>query len=188
MSRIEAAQAAFYPDISLNGSVGLDVLSLGKLMSAPSRTWSFGPALNLPLFDSGRLQARLDIAHRQRNEQIADYNQAVLSAVRDVAQQAVDLQAIAHQLDEQARVSQASGAMLALAQARMRHGLATRGVVLTAELATLRELDIDLQLRARQLAGDVALTRALGGGYRAQAGAAPEQPTKQSLAEPDPKK
>jgi multidrug efflux system outer membrane protein len=101
LERIEATEAAFYPDINLSGFIGTDTVSLDELLKHASRTLSIGPALSLPLFDSGRLKASLSAARSRRNEMIADYNQTVFKAVSDVAQEGASLQGLQNQIAEQ---------------------------------------------------------------------------------------
>lgn len=169
LSRIEMTQAAFYPDINLTGAFGLDTLSLGKLFNAASRTLFVGPTLSLPLFDSKRLEARLGAARSERNEMIADYNQAVFNAVREVAQQGATMQGIESQIRLQDGAMKASNDLLRTAQAKFRQGLANRDTVLAAELARLTQQDASLQLENQQLLAEVSLVKALGGGYRSEA-------------------
>jgi len=169
LSRIDAAKAAFYPDVNLTGSIGLDTVKLENLLQAASRTLYIGPTLTLPLFDSRRLDAQLDGARTGRNERIAEYNQAVVDAVREVAQDGVQLQGIERQITEQAAATSTARAQLASAQARLTHGLADRAAALTAQLALLKQQDADLYLQQVQLLAEVTLTNALGGGYREEA-------------------
>ena len=166
LSRIDAAQAAFYPSINLTALIGQDSLSLGDLMSAGSRTFFIGPALNLPLFDSGRLQARLGSERNARDAMIADYNQSVVTAVREVAQEGVTLQGLQLQQERQAESQLADSRMLNGAQRKFQQGLGDRSLVLNAQVVVLREQDIALQLQDSQLYTDIALIKALGGGYR----------------------
>ncbi|HSY25998.1 MAG TPA: efflux transporter outer membrane subunit, partial [Burkholderiaceae bacterium] len=139
LDRIEATQATFYPDVNLMASFGSDVITLDKLFSLASRTLYLGPTVTLPLFDSGRLKARLGVARAERNELIADYNQSVVNAVREVAQAGVSLQGLQKQIDEQALTVAASKAVLHSAQARYKQGLADRAGLLNAELAVSRQ-------------------------------------------------
>jgi multidrug efflux system outer membrane protein len=169
LSKIDAAKAAFYPDVNLTGSIGLDTVKMENLLQAASRTVYLGPTLTLPLFDSKRLDAQLDGARTGRNERIAEYNQAIVEAVRDVAQGGAQLQGIEQQIAQQTSATGSARAQLASAQARMDHGLADNGSVLTARLALLRQRDADVYLQQVQLLAEVALTNALGGGYREQA-------------------
>jgi multidrug efflux system outer membrane protein len=167
LGRIAAAEAAFRPDFNLVGSVGLDAVSLGKLLRYPSRTPLLGATLDLPLFDSGRLKAQLGIARTGRDALLADYNEAVLDAVRDVAQEAATLQGIAKEVDAHGASTQASRALAANIEARARRGLADQASVLQAQQAVLRQRDVDLQLTDARLQTQVALVKALGGGYHA---------------------
>lgn len=178
LSRIDAAQAAFYPSINLTAAFGLDSLSLGDLASAGSRTFFLGPALSLPLFDSGRLQARLGSERNARDAMIADYNQAVVNAVRDVAQEGAGLQGLERQLARQDEIDRADRALLATARRKFAQGLADRAYVLDAQAVVLRQQVATQQLRGRQLNGEVALVKALGGGYR--------QPQPQTLPQSSP--
>jgi multidrug efflux system outer membrane protein len=168
LSKIDAAKAAFYPDLNLTGSVGLDTVKVENLLQAASRTVYLGPTLTLPLFDSKRLDAQLDSARTGRNERIAEYNQAVVEAVRDVAQGGAQLQGIEQQITQQAGATASARAQLASAQTRLDHGLADNGSVLNARVALFKQRDADVYLQQVQLLAEVALTNALGGGYHEQ--------------------
>ncbi len=120
------------------------------------------------MFDSGRLQARLGVARIQRNEIIADYNQSVFVAVRDVAQSGLALQGLEIQTREQAASAAAIQALMNTASARFNQGLIDHSTLLSAEMAVLKQEDASLQLKNQQLQAEVALIKALGGGYRAE--------------------
>ncbi|MDN2700929.1 efflux transporter outer membrane subunit [Janthinobacterium sp. SUN100] len=166
MSTIEAAQASFYPDIDLGASFGLDAIKLGKLLQSGSRTLFIGPALSLPLFDSGRLQAQLAGARSERNELIADYNQNVFNVVRDVAQASARVQGVENQLRLQQENLRASEAQLRNANARLKQGLADRATQLNAEMTVRGQVDLGMQLQNQRQDAEINLTVALGGGYR----------------------
>jgi len=171
LGRVAASEAAFRPDINLAAAIGLDATSLGKLLRYPSRTPLAGATLDLPLFDSGRLHAQLGSARASRDELLAEYNEAVLDAVRDVAREAATLQGIAQETAAHDATFDASRKLAANAEARMRRGLADRAAVLQARAAVLRQRDAGLQLTDARLQTQVALVRALGGGYHAQSSA-----------------
>lgn len=166
MSRIEAAQASFYPDIDLGASFGLDAIRLGQLLQSGSRTLFIGPALSLPLFDSGRLQAQLAGTRSERNELIADYNQHVFNVVRDVAQAGARVQGVENQLRLQQDNLRASEAQLRNANARLKQGLADRAMQLNAEMTVRGQVDLGMQLQHQRQDAEIGLTAALGGGYR----------------------
>jgi multidrug efflux system outer membrane protein len=167
LGRVAAAEAAFRPDINLAGAIGLDAISLGKLLRYPSRTLLLGATLDLPLFDSGRLNAELGMARSERDALLAEYNKAVLDAVGEVAREAATLQGIAKETDAHAAAARAGEALAANAEARLKRGLANRAAVLQARQAVLRQRDVELQLLDAQLQTQVALVKALGGGYHA---------------------
>nr|WP_307731204.1 efflux transporter outer membrane subunit [Massilia agilis] len=167
LGRTRAAEAAFYPDLNLMAAAGLNSVSLSRLLQYGSRTMLAGAALNLPIFDAGRLEAGLGEARAQRDELLADYNQSVLVAVRDVAEEAATLSGIAQQRRAYQEAVDKAASLEANARTRLKAGLAESAAVLQAQLATLRLRDAGLQLRDAELQSQVALVKALGGGYRA---------------------
>lgn len=168
MSRVEAAQAAFYPQISLNASLGLDALTLPRLLETASRTFFVGPSLALPLFSTGTLKGQLGGARSARDELIATYDQRVLDAVRDVAQAAAALQGLAAQSRQQREATELTRQLQRSIEARLRQGLADRAGTVQASLSVLRERQSELQLDRQRLQTEVALTEALGGGFDAE--------------------
>jgi len=171
MNRVDAAKAAFYPDINLAGSLGLDSLTLPNLLKTASRTFFVGPTLALPLFSTGTLKGQLGQTRSARDELIADYDQRVLDAVRDVAQAAAALQGLYAQAAQQHEAATLLDAQQRSAQARQRQGLTDRATTVQAGLAVLRERQAELQLERQRLQTEVALTQALGGGFHAEASA-----------------
>lgn len=166
LGRVAASQAAFYPDINLVGSFGLDAVSIGRLLRPDSRTMLIGSMIQLPLFDSSRLTAELGVARAQRNQVIADYNQAVMHAVGEVAAEGATLQGLERQASAHAATRAASAALVASATRRMKQGLADRAALLQASQAMLRQEEIRLQQQDAALQSEVALIKALGGGYQ----------------------
>jgi multidrug efflux system outer membrane protein len=167
LGRVAASEAAFRPDINLVGALGLDAVSLGKLLRWPSRTPLLGATLDLPLFDSGRLKAQLGVARGNRDELLAEYNEAVLAAVREVAQEGATLQGLEQEAQAHQTAVESSRKLLDSAEARMKRGLLERAGVLQAKMTLLRQQDTGLQLIDARLQTQVALVKALGGGYHA---------------------
>ena len=177
MNRVDAAKAAFYPDVNLAGTLGLDSLTLPNLLKTASRTFFIGPSLALPLFSTGTLKGQLGQARSTRDELIADYDQRVLDAVRDVAQAAAALQGLSVQAGQQHEAGTLIEAQQRSALARQRQGLSDRATTVQAGLALLRERQAELQLDRQRLQTEVALTQALGGGFHAQPGLTAQAPT-----------
>jgi len=162
-AQIDAARAAFFPRIALTGRYGTASAELDGLFQAGSGSWSFVPALSLPLFDRGRRQAGLSLAEVRRDQAVARYEQVVQSAFRDVS----DALAARHWLAGQRATLQATEALLTerarLARLRYDSGAARYLEVLDAERDLLATAQQSVQVRRAQLAADVALYAALGG-------------------------
>lgn len=164
-AQIGIARAAMYPTLSLTGAFGFESTDLGRLLEAPSRFWSLGFGLALPLFDGGRNAARVDAAGARQREAVAAYQQAVSTAFKEVADALVGLRAAREsQADVEARRAAAERA-LKLAQARFEAGYSGSLERLDAERsAAAAALDV-VRNRERQLAATVELMKALGGGW-----------------------
>lgn len=161
------ARAQFYPNVSLNAFVGLSSLGLSNFIEAGSKEWGVGPALRLPIFDSGRLRANLRGKSADLDAAIESYNSALIDAVHDAADQLASTASIGRQLAEQRQAQDAAEGAYAIARQRYEAGLGNYLNVLTAETNVLAQRRQAVDLAARRLDNQVALMRALGGGYQA---------------------
>ena len=164
---VDVARAAFYPDLSISAMAGLSSIDLGKLLVPGSAVFAAGPALHLPIFEGGRLRARFGVSQAALAAAVADYHQAVTDAAHDVAMQALTLQLIQERQRQNAAQVAAKTQLLASARARMQRGLSDAIPVLDAGEMLDRQRDASVQLDAAALAAEIALTRALGGGFGA---------------------
>ena len=166
--RMDVARADFYPNISLSALVGLQSLGLSNLFSAGSEYGNGGAAISLPIFDGGRLQGRYRGARADYDVAVATYDRTLIDALRDVADLVASRTANMRQLAGRREARVAAGEAAKLAGLRYRAGLSNQLEQLTAEdsLVALSRAVADLE--ARQLSLDIALIRALGGGYHAQ--------------------
>ena len=121
----------------------------------------------LPIFDSGRLNANLDIVRAQSNLSIASYNKAVVGAVNDVEKAASQLNAVAAENEHQLTIMQGTQKLKALAQAKYHAGIISGARMSAATLPDLSEQARAIQLHGQWLNADVQLISALGGGYQA---------------------
>jgi NodT family efflux transporter outer membrane factor (OMF) lipoprotein len=164
-SDVQAARAAFYPNINLSAFVGLASIGLDKFVNAGSEQYGVGPAVRLPIFDSGRLRANLRGKAADLDAAIESYNATVLEAVHEVADPISSLRAIERQQREQAQTQAAAEQAFDLATQRFRAGLSTYLTVLNAESAVLAQRRLAADLQARVLDTQLVLIRSLGGGY-----------------------
>lgn len=162
----DVARDAFYPDISISALLGLQSIDLGKLLSPGSRVMSIGPALHLPLFDKG-LHARFGVSQAALQAAVADYDAAVVDAARDVAAQALTLHQVQARQHEHVAALAAAESFRNTARAREQRGVTDARPALAANAELDRQRDAEIQLDAAALSAEIALTRALGGGYRA---------------------
>jgi len=162
---VQAARAAFYPNINLSAFVGLASIGLDKFVNAGSEQYGVGPAVRLPIFDSGRLRANLRGKAADLDAAIESYNATVLEAVHEVADPISSLRAIERQQREQAQTQAAAEQAFDLATQRFRAGLSTYLTVLNAESAVLAQRRLAADLQARVLDTQLVLIRSLGGGY-----------------------
>jgi len=163
--RIGQAKAAFYPNVNLAAAIGVQSLHLDKLFDSGSDVGSVGPAVSLPIFEGGRLKANLRAAEADRDGAVAAYDSAVTQALRDVADVAASERALNTRLSESRAALAASEDGFRIAKLRYQGGLSTYQNVLIAEQAVLSQRRIVADLESRALTLDVALVRALGGGF-----------------------
>jgi NodT family efflux transporter outer membrane factor (OMF) lipoprotein len=166
---VQVARVQFYPSVSLGAFAGYNALGTAHLLEAGSQQYGVVPALRLPLFEGGRLKAQLSGRQAERDTAVAQYNQAVLDAVREAADAIRSSEGAATQATEQARALAGSTQAHALAQQREQAGLGNRLVVLGAQTALIAQQRAAIDLQARQLDVRVQLVRALGGGWSAEA-------------------
>jgi len=163
--RIKAARAAYYPDISLSALIGLQSLGLNQLIDSGSTYGSVGPAFSLPIFDRPRLDGQLRGARATYDQAVATYDDSLVTALKDVADAAASLRALAGRQAQAASALTAAQNAYGIAQQRFAGGLSTYLDVLTAEDAMLDRRRVVADLQARGFTLDIALVRALGGGF-----------------------
>ncbi|WP_368541854.1 multidrug resistance outer membrane protein MdtQ [Enterobacter soli] len=165
MSNVDAAKAAFYPDFNLMAFLQQDALHLSDLFRHSAQQMGVTAGFTLPVFDSGRLNAQLDIAQAQSNLSIADYNKAVVEAVNQVARTASEVETLATKTQQQQRVEHDAARVVTLAQARFNAGLIAGSRVNEAKIPALQEQIAGLTLKGQYVDATLQLTSALGGGY-----------------------
>ncbi len=112
----DAAHADFYPNINLVAAIGFQALGLASLFSADALTMGVGPAVHLPIFDAGRLRAQYARATADLDAAVADYNGAVVTAVRQTADALTEVASLSDQRLEQQKALDSAGRALKLAE------------------------------------------------------------------------
>jgi NodT family efflux transporter outer membrane factor (OMF) lipoprotein len=162
---VEVARKRFLPNVNLMAFAGIASLGLDRLFAAGSAIGGVGPAVRLPLFSAGNLQAGLRGREAEYDLAVERYNELLLDAVREVADQVQARRALEIERGERRLALAATDRARRLALQRYEAGIASYLEVLDAEapLFALQRLDADLGARA--LLAEVGLYRALGGGY-----------------------
>ncbi|BBK41327.1 RND transporter [Allostella vacuolata] len=173
---VVVARAALYPRIQLTADGGLQSTALRSLFEPTAVFWSIAAGLTQPVFDAGRLQAQLAQQRARHGELVANYQQAILSAFRDVedALAAIDQTAQQERL-QQAVVANARRAF-EISEARLREGTIDLLTLLNTQQTLFQAQDSLAQIRLARLQGAVGLFQSLGGGFDPAAVPVPADP------------
>jgi NodT family efflux transporter outer membrane factor (OMF) lipoprotein len=163
--QIHAAKAQFYPSLNLTALGGVVSSEVDQLLKSGSTFAFLGPALSLPIFDGGRLRANLDKTDAQYDLAVADYNQSVVNALRDVADQVNAVRSLASQAAAQQQAVDTARAAHDLAEQRYRAGIGSYLEVLVVEEQLLVSQQRLAELQSRQILVSVRLSQSLGGGF-----------------------
>jgi multidrug efflux system outer membrane protein len=165
-ANIGAARAAFFPNITLTGSVGSASTELAGLFKDGSYAWTFAPQMLLTIFDAGRNRANLDIAKVDHDIAVAQYEKAIQSAFREVSDGLAGRATLAEQLRAQLAQANAESVRFKLADLRYRNGAASYLDVLDAQRSMFTAQQAAIQAQAAQLQNLVTLYKVLGGGWK----------------------
>ncbi|HLX44562.1 MAG TPA: efflux transporter outer membrane subunit [Bryobacteraceae bacterium] len=164
--QIGIAMAAFYPNLTLSGSAGLQNSSLTKWFSWPSRFWSVGPQLAETLFDAGRRRGVVEQQRAAYDATVAAYRQTVLTALQQVED---NLAALRILQAEAAKVQETVGSAqreLNVSTEQYKAGIQSYLTVITAQATLLAAQRSQVSLLSRRMVASVTLVQALGGGWQ----------------------
>lgn len=161
----EAAHAQFYPDVSINALVGFQAIGLSNLIGGDSFTTGIGPAIHLPIFDAGKIRADYAGATAGLDVAVADYNGAVVGAIRQTADAMTQVASLTARRGEAQNALDSATRAFDLAQQRYRLGLANQLPMLTAEASVLQAQQQMAALLADTTTQRVTLLLAAGGAF-----------------------
>ena len=162
---IGAARAALYPTISLTGSFGLASDSLDGLLKSGARyAWNFTPSLTIPIFNRGKLKASLAVAEVSEKIAATNYEQAIQTAFKEVADQLAARGTYQSQLDAQNALVQATSKAYELSRARYDNGIDDFLTVLDSQRSLFSAQQGVVSVKQAYLANLVSLYKVLGGG------------------------
>jgi NodT family efflux transporter outer membrane factor (OMF) lipoprotein len=163
--RIGIARTAFYPTISLNGTVGIEATSFANLFNPASLLWAIGPTLSQTVFDAGRRGAVSEQANARYDETVADYRSTTLTAFQQVEDNLIALRVLQQEAENQHQATLAAQSAEQIFNNRYVGGLDTYLQVVTAQTTALNNERNDIDIMRRQMDASVLLIKALGGGW-----------------------
>lgn len=162
-AQIGAARAAFFPRISLTANLGSASAELSGLFASGSWGWSLAPQALLPIFDGGANRANLASAEAGREAALAQYEQAIQTAFKEVNDALAGRDTLGEQWQAQQALVKAEGERLRLSELRLRQGVASDLERLDAQRSLFAAEQALVQTRYARLQNRVALYRAMGG-------------------------
>lgn len=165
-ANIAVARAAFYPSISLSTTYGGESIALNNLLKSPARVWSLGFDVNLPIFNGGRLNARLDQATAQQKQMVATYQNTLQTAFTEVSDALNNVQQYREQEVLAESKEKTTGNILRVAKNRYEAGYTSYLEVLDAQRNHNEATQAVVQSRQNTLTASVDLFKALGGGWK----------------------
>ncbi|GJG99099.1 efflux transporter outer membrane subunit [Paraburkholderia terrae] len=179
-AQIGVATAAYFPNLILSVSGGLEATNFSDWLLAPARFWSLGPTLAGTLLDFGGRAAKKAEAQANYDEGIAQYRQTVLSAFGQVEDNIAALRVLEQEAQAQDDAVSAAQRSLAIVSNRYKNGAITYLDVVVAQTTALTNERQAVSIARRRMAASVALIKALGGGWDATS-----LPTDEQLTHPD---
>jgi multidrug efflux system outer membrane protein len=165
-ANIQAARAAFFPNISLTAAGGYESAALAGLLTPANRVWSIGAGLTQPIFQGGALLGQYQLAKGRYDELLADYHKAVISALANVEDALIAVQQSADLVARQQQAADTALRAYQFAQTQMRAGTINILTLLNTETALFTARDALAQAKYAHLQALVSLYQALGGGWQ----------------------
>lgn len=164
-AQIGVAKAEYFPRISLTGIFGFQSRALSDLLTGPARIWTASATATAPIFNAGRTRANVKLAESVQRELVVNYQRAIYTALREVADSLAAYRKTSEQRSQQEQLVEALRASVRLSNQRYEGGIDNYLQVLDAQRSLFQgELDL-ARLRQLELSSLVQLYRALGGGW-----------------------
>jgi len=166
-ARVGVATAAFFPNLMLAATGGLEATNFSSWLMAPSRFWSLGPQLAFTVLDFGGRAAARDAARAAYDESVANYRQTVLSAFGQVEDNLTGLLVLQREANAQREAVDAAQRSLGSVSNRYENGAVTYLNVVVTQTIVLSDQRAAVQIERRRMEASIALVKALGGGWSA---------------------
>ncbi len=161
-ANINAARAAYFPQITLGGTLGFGSSSIDNLFDG--NTWSFGPSISVPIFDGGARRANYEVAQVAQEQALSAYELAIQTAFKEVKDVFADRATIEQQINSQYKLQDNYQQTFNIAYATYRTGLSDYLSVLDAERSLFANQQQILALEQQKVISQIELYKVLGGG------------------------
>lgn len=164
-AKIGVARAAYFPSIKLTGMLGVQSIELNDFVSDPARLWEIAPSVSVPIFSAGRIAGEVKTAEADRNQSIAQYKKAIVSAFNDtdnaIVQNTRTQEQSAYQTTRIAAIEKA------LTQSKLRYKVGTISYsdMLLVQQQWLQASQQHIISKQTTLIAAISLYKALGGGW-----------------------
>lgn len=163
-ANINVARSAFFPSISLSGRVGFASTSLDDLFKSGSGSWSFGPAISLPIFDAGQRKANYEVSKIEQEQALSHYEKTIQTAFKEVSDVLAKRANLENEMTSQQKLQNNLNQTYTIAAARFKAGLSNYLDVLDAERSQFANQQSMLNLQLAKITSQIELYQALGGG------------------------
>lgn len=163
-ANIDVARASYYPSISLTGRFGYSSSDLSDLFKSSAAGWSFGPSVSVPIFDAGQLDANYEVAEIEREQALANYENAIESAFREVSDVLAERATLDARTESQYRLQKSYDEIFNISEARYIAQIDDYLSVLDAQRSLFSTQQTILNLEQERLNNQIDLYQALGGG------------------------
>jgi multidrug efflux system outer membrane protein len=164
-ANIGAARAAFFPTISLTGSIGTASNDLDRLFKSGTKTWLFNPVIAMPLFNAGANFAGVKVANVEKKIEVAHYEQTIQVAFREVADALAGQRTLNDQLAAEQALVHASSTSYVLSEMRFRGGIDNYLTVIVSQRELYAAQQDLIRVKLLRLGNLVTLYKVLGGGW-----------------------
>src|ERR1700683_2613608 len=164
-AQIGVARAAYFPTLTLSGSIGFEAAAFAKWLSPSSFVWSVGPALAAALFDGGVSRATVVQYQAQYDSTVANYRETVLTAFQQIEDNLASLRILSVEIQQQDVAVASAEHTLQIATDRYKLGIDPYLNVITAQTALFSNRQTAVTLRSSQMTASVQLIEALGGSW-----------------------
>jgi multidrug efflux system outer membrane protein len=164
-NRVGVAQASFFPSVMLTGSAGYASAKAEDLLEWGSREWSFGPSINIPIFNGGRLTSQLRAEEAEYQKTLAEYRKRILTAFSEVERALTDIKLRKEQSLAQEQLLKAASQAAEISTERYKEGLVSFLEVIDAERSRLQALRDSIEIQSEELIAAAQLIKALGGNW-----------------------